>query len=63
MSFLILVRHGQSICNLEKRFMGWVDVALPELNVLREVTYPNISERGTIAFTTLDPALSSILFT
>ena len=28
MSFLILVRHGQSIWNLEKRFTGWVDVKL-----------------------------------
>ena len=28
MKFLILVRHGQSIWNLEKRFTGWVDVDL-----------------------------------
>ena len=30
MSFLILVRHGQSIWNLENRFTGWVDVDLTE---------------------------------
>ena len=30
MSFLILVRHGQSIWNLEKRFTGWVDVDLTD---------------------------------
>ncbi|MBD1140569.1 2,3-bisphosphoglycerate-dependent phosphoglycerate mutase [Pelagibacterales bacterium SAG-MED39] len=30
MSFLILVRHGQSTWNLEKRFTGWVDVGLTE---------------------------------
>ena len=30
MSFLILVRHGQSIWNLEKKFTGWVDVELTE---------------------------------
>jgi len=30
MSYLILVRHGQSIWNLEKRFTGWVDVDLTE---------------------------------
>ena len=30
MSFLILVRHGQSIWNLEKKFTGWVDVNLSE---------------------------------
>ena len=28
MSYLILVRHGQSTWNLEKRFTGWVDVDL-----------------------------------
>ena len=28
MSFLILVRHGQSIWNLQNRFTGWVDVEL-----------------------------------
>jgi len=28
MSFLILVRHGQSVWNLERRFTGWVDVDL-----------------------------------
>ena len=30
MSFLILVRHGQSTWNFEKRFTGWVDVELTE---------------------------------
>jgi len=30
MRFLILVRHGQSIWNLEKKFTGWVDVDLSE---------------------------------
>ena len=30
MSFLVLVRHGQSIWNLEKRFTGWVDVDLTD---------------------------------
>ena len=28
MSHLVLVRHGQSEWNLEKRFTGWVDVDL-----------------------------------
>ena len=28
MSYLILVRHGQSVWNLEKKFTGWVDVDL-----------------------------------
>jgi len=30
MSYLILVRHGQSVWNLENRFTGWVDVDLSE---------------------------------
>ena len=30
MGYLILIRHGQSIWNLEKRFTGWVDVDLTE---------------------------------
>ncbi len=34
MSFLILVRHGQSTWNLEKRFTGWVDVDLTEKGIL-----------------------------
>ena len=34
MSFLILVRHGQSTWNLEKKFTGWVDVDLTEKGIL-----------------------------
>ena len=30
MKHLILVRHGQSIWNLKKRFTGWVDIELSE---------------------------------
>ena len=30
MRILVLVRHGQSTWNLEKRFTGWVDVDLTE---------------------------------
>ncbi len=30
MSFLILIRHGQSVWNLEKKFTGWVDVDLTD---------------------------------
>ena len=30
MNHLIVVRHGQSIWNLEKRFTGWVDIDLTE---------------------------------
>ena len=34
MSFLILVRHGQSTWNLETKFTGWVDVDLTEKGIL-----------------------------
>ena len=34
MSYLILVRHGQSIWNLENKFTGWVDVDLAENGIL-----------------------------
>ena len=34
MSFLVLVRHGQSVWNLEERFTGWVDVDLSEKGIL-----------------------------
>ena len=30
MSNLILVRHGQSVWNKEKRFTGWADIDLTE---------------------------------
>ena len=30
MSYLILIRHGQRVWNLEKKFTGWVDVDLTE---------------------------------
>ena len=31
---LVLLRHGQSIWNLENRFTGWTDVALSDENIL-----------------------------
>ncbi len=34
MSKLILVRHGESIWNLENRFTGWIDVPLSEKGIV-----------------------------
>jgi 2,3-bisphosphoglycerate-dependent phosphoglycerate mutase len=33
LSCLILVRHGQSVWNLENRFTGWVDVPLSKKGI------------------------------
>tara|TARA_Y200000002_G_C22424401_1_gene555257 strand:- start:434 stop:709 length:276 start_codon:yes stop_codon:yes gene_type:complete len=33
MSFLFLVRHGQSVWNLENKFTGWVDVDLTKQGI------------------------------
>ena len=30
---LVLVRHGQSVWNLENKFTGWTDVALSEQGI------------------------------
>ena len=30
---LVLVRHGQSMCNLENKFTGWTDVELSEQGI------------------------------
>ena len=43
---LILVRHGQSLWNLEDRFTGWVDVPLTALGV-QEASNAGIKLKGT----------------
>ena len=32
---LVLVRHGESVWNLENKFTGWTDVSLSENGVKR----------------------------
>ena len=53
---LILVRHGQSLWNLEDRFTGWVDVPLTDLG-RHEATKAGIKLRGI----NLDVAYTSTL--
>ena len=48
MSCLILVRHGQSIWNLEKRFTGWVDVDLTENGILEAKKSGNLIKTNNI---------------
>ncbi len=56
MSLLVLVRHGQSLWNLENRFTGWVDVPL---------THQGIDEAAAagrlLATTNFDVAYTSVL--
>ena len=48
MSFLILVRHGQSIWNLEKKFTGWVDVDLTKKGKLEAEKAGNLIKNKNI---------------
>ena len=48
---LILVRHGQSVWNLENKFTGWTDVDLSDKGVLeaeKAGKYLNIPQREDI---------------
>tara|TARA_B100001179_G_scaffold213393_1_gene181982 strand:+ start:44 stop:766 length:723 start_codon:yes stop_codon:yes gene_type:complete len=45
MIHLILVRHGQSIWNLKKRFTGWVDVDLSEKGKLEACKAGNLIKK------------------
>ncbi len=72
MSQLILIRHGQSVYNLENRFTGWLDVALTPAGekeahkagqILREKHYkPDICFTSTLqrAQRTLELVLGEI---
>ena len=49
MKFLILVRHGQSTWNLEKRFTGWVDVDLTDQGKLEAKKAGNLIKDKNIS--------------
>ena len=48
MSYLILIRHGQSTWNLENRFTGWVDVDLTENGKLEARKAGNLIKKTQI---------------
>lgn len=55
---LVLVRHGQSVWNLENRFTGWTDVGLTEQGVKEAV---NAGKALRAAGFTFDLAYTSVL--
>ena len=48
MSYLILIRHGQSTWNLENRFTGWVDVDLTENGKLEAKNAGDLIKKSNI---------------
>lgn len=58
MSFLVLVRHGESQWNLENRFTGWVDVPLSEKGVSEAQSAGDRLKKENIRF---DRAYTSVL--
>jgi 2,3-bisphosphoglycerate-dependent phosphoglycerate mutase len=50
MSYLILIRHGQSTWNLEKKFTGWVDVDLTENGKLEAKKAGDLIKKTNIKF-------------
>jgi len=55
---LVLVRHGQSVWNLENRFTGWTDVGLTELGETEAHEAGKLLKEGGYAF---DVAYTSVL--
>ena len=64
MSYLILIRHGQSTWNLEKKFTGWVDVDLTSRGKLEAEKAGNLinqdQESAILDFVILDLGICNI---
>ena len=58
MANLILLRHGQSLWNLENRFTGWTDVDLSEEGIKEARTAGKILAKNGISW---DIAYTSLL--
>ena len=50
MSKLVLIRHGQSQWNLEKKFTGWVDIDLAENGISEAIKAANFIKNKNIKF-------------
>ncbi|MGC1301389.1 MAG: 2,3-diphosphoglycerate-dependent phosphoglycerate mutase [Caulobacteraceae bacterium] len=55
---LVMLRHGQSVWNLENRFTGWVDVDLSERGVAEAERAAELVKAAGVAF---DRAYTSVL--
>ena len=55
---LVLLRHGQSTWNLEKKFTGWTDVPLTEKGILQAKTAGKLLKEERFSF---DIAFTSVL--
>jgi 2,3-bisphosphoglycerate-dependent phosphoglycerate mutase len=55
---LVLVRHGQSVWNLENRFTGWTDVGLTDLGRAEALEAGRLLKEGGYLF---DEAYTSVL--
>lgn len=55
---LVLLRHGQSVWNLENRFTGWTDVGLTDLGREEAHTAAKLLAEGGFSF---DVAITSVL--
>ena len=58
MKKLVLVRHGQSIWNLENRFTGWTDVDLSEKGINEAIEAGKVLKQKGYNF---DLAFTSVL--
>lgn len=58
MSKLVLVRHGESIWNLENRFTGWFDIDLTPLGIQQAITAAQKLKEENLFF---DLAYTSVL--
>ncbi len=58
MEKLILIRHGQSLWNLENRFTGWVDVDLSENGIKEAQEAADVLSKNSIG---LDLIYTSVL--
>ena len=58
MSKLVLIRHGQSLWNLENKFAGWKDIDLSDNGIKEAINAGKLINKSNIEF---DIAYTSVL--